>query len=101
MTRWIDASPSQRFRQYTLPAARRMVESGEWDRCIADYDTQIEEARAALADAAPGTFDARARARRLASLERDRDSCIRSRNADIDTITEGRRRDQARRTKSG
>lgn len=97
MASWIGASPSQRFWQYTLPAARRAIASGEWDRCIADYDRQIADAQADLAAQAPDTFAFRQRQRRIAGLERDRDSCIASRARDLDTIAEGERRKGAGR----
>lgn len=92
MARWIDASPSQRFWQYILPAARRMIESGEWDRCIADYDARIAEAATRVETAEPDSFDQRAWRRRLASLTRERDGCVTSRDVDLATIAEGARR---------
>lgn len=96
MARWIDASPAQRFWQYTYPAARRTIESGQWDACIADYDAQIGRARDDLAGAVPDSFDARARARRLAALERDRDSCRTQRERDEEIVAEAGRRRAAR-----
>ena len=97
MARWIDATPSQRFWQYTLPAARRLIEKGEWDQCIAEYDAQIEKAKAGLAASEPGSFDHRQRTRRLAELETYRAGNIALKEADLATIAEGERRKALKR----
>ena len=100
MARWIDATPSQRFWQYTYPAARRLIESGEWDACIAEYDAQIERAKAGLAASEPGSHDHRRRTRRLADLETYRAGNIASKEADLATIAEAARRKAERRIRA-
>lgn len=97
MASWIGASSAQRFWQYTLPAARRAIASGEWDTCIAEYDRQISDAQAHMAAAVPDSFDQRSWGRRIAGYQRDRDSCIRSRERDLATIAEADRRRARRR----
>lgn len=91
MARWIDASPSQRFWQYTYPAAKRLIQSGDWDRCIADYDTQIATTQARVDAAEPGSHEHRRLARRLATLQDHRAGNIALRQADLDVIAKADR----------
>lgn len=97
MTRWIDASPSQRFWQYTYPAARRLIENGDWDKCIAESDRQIADAQARLDAAIPGDIEHRRWERRLADRMRERDNAVAMRDQDLATIAEADRRNTARR----
>lgn len=99
MASWIGGTPEQRFRQYVLPAAKRMVDGGEWDACLAAYAPLIEKARAAVEAAEPGSHDHRAWTRRLASLEAELAGNVAARDSDIAVIAEGARRDAARRAR--
>ena len=98
MASWIGASDAQRFWQYILPAAKRAIADGDWDRAVADYERQIADATARMDAAMADSFDQRAWRRRVASLTRDRDSCIASRERDIATIAEADRRRARRRS---
>lgn len=97
MARWIDASPSQRFWQYTYPNARRLIESGEWDVCIAEGGRQIADAQMQLDATTPGDIEHRRWTRRLADRVRDRDNAVRMKEQDLATIAEAERRKAARK----
>lgn len=97
MARWIDATPDQRFWQYILPTAKRMINSGEWDACIAAYDPLIATARERIAAVDADSHDARRWTRRLTELESQRAGNVALRDADLAVIAEGvRRKDQRR-----
>lgn len=100
MASWIGASSSQRFWQYIVPAARRSIENGDWDQCIADYDKQIQFARIELAKHEDSSVDHKRWARRIASYETYRADLVRQHEQDLAVLAEADRRRSMKRIKT-
>ncbi len=101
MAAWIGASPSQRFWQYTVPAARKAVNDGGWlEKAMADYVAQGEAYKAALEAAEEGSLAYRQANRRLEACRRDWLSLRDMRKRDLATLAEADRRKAYKKDKA-
>lgn len=99
MASWIGASPSQRFWQYILPAARDALARGDAELCRADLLRKAAQVEADFAADTSSVRD-RKRARRLEALRREWRSVAAQEARDRATVAEGDRRKAARKSKA-
>lgn len=96
MARWVDASDTQKFWQYTLPAARRRVASNEWQICMEQAEVKAEAAKQRMAVVEEGTLEYNSLRRLLEELRRDWFNARQNLRFDLAIIAEaGRRRSGA------